>query len=374
VDDVERAIVARVSRQAAEWFPAVPRHPTVHLRTLGTSRRSRVHAVSLGDPAGPPLLVAKVRRAHSAVACAGDGRPRRPSLVPDAPDEGELTEREYAGLRLLHETFAEGDPRFGAVRPLSHLREHHTILMEFVQGTRVRELLVRSSRLHPTRRGRGPSPEDVLPVVGSWLRKFHDSTPTTSYPARQATADDVVVHFAAQEEFLGRHLGRRFGALAGAGSELAAELLPPGALSHVVGHGDFAPRNVLLDADGRIVIVDPLVRWAVPAHEDLCRFLVGMQLLGWQLLTRGAALSPATLERWEDLVISGYYGDGEPSGSLRCFQLLILLDKWSALVQPAGTGPLRTAGRLIQQRTATGYVRAQAERLVRQARTAGRSP
>ena len=104
--------------------------------------------------------------------------------------------------------FPVGDPRFGTVRPLAHLAEHHAIIMERASGTPMRELLARWSRLHLGRR-RGPAPEPLFRAVGAWLRTFHDATPTAGRPVRQATAEDVVAHFAALEGFLGRRLGRQ---------------------------------------------------------------------------------------------------------------------------------------------------------------------
>ena len=368
VDDAETAIAARVARDAPTWFPGTPPDQAVQLRTLASGRRSRVYAVSVGEPTAPPLLVAKVRHQGSATG-AGRHGPSRPTLTPSQADEAELTEREYAGLGVIAETFAAGDPRFDAIRPLALLAEHHTILMELASGDPVRQLVLRASRIHPARlRSQGPTPELVLPAVGAWLRRFHDAQSTASYPVRQGTGRDVVAHFCALEEFLGRRLGRGFGDLAGAGSGLAAELLPPGPLPLAVGHGDFAPRNVLVNGAGRLVVIDPQPRWALPAQEDLCRFLVGLQLLGLQTYTRGAAFSAATLSRWQELVISGYHETGTPLPALRCYQLLVLLDKWSALLDQAPAGGVRGRGRRLLQEAATGYVRAQAEQLVDLAR------
>jgi len=370
MNEVEGAIVDRVTRDVANWFPGTPPDAAVHVRPLSSRRRSRIYAVSVGEPTAAPVLVAKVRTRHSANAGGADRR-YRPTLAPAAVDEEELTTREYAGLRLLEATFSEGDARFGAVRPLAHVEAHNTILMDFVPGPTARDLILRSSRLRPARyRPRDVTPDWLLPRVGGWLRRFHDMTPTAPYPARQATGRDVVAHFAALEEHLGRRLGRRFGELAGAGSELATDLLPPGALPLTVGHGDFAPRNVIVDGGGRLVVLDPLIRWAVPAPEDLCRFLVGLRLLGLQLHTHGAAFSAPVLERWEQLVISGYYGDQVPAASLRCHQLLILLDKWSAMLQPARHGGWRTVVATASQQLAIGYVRREALRILHLARSA----
>lgn len=370
VDEAEQAIVDRVASDAATWFPGTPQEPTVHLRPLSARRRSRLYAVSLGDPEAPPQLVAKVRNEHTAVA-GGAGAPGRPTLAAAAADEAELTAAEYAALHHLETVFPEGDARFGTIRALAHLPDHHAIIMDWAPGQPMRELLTRWSRLPPGRRRVDPAPEPVFRAVGAWLRAFHDATPTARRPARQATSGDVVAHFAALEEFLGRRLGRRCGDLAGAGSALAAELLP-GDLPLAVGHGDFAPRNVMVDGGGRIVVLDPLARWAVPAQEDLCRFLVGVQLNGLQVHTRGAAYGEDVLACWQREVVTGYYGDAVPLAALRCYQLLVLLDKWSALLEPARQGGVRGTARRVSQRAANGYVRTQAERLLALARSADR--
>ena len=370
MDEAERAIVERVAHDAAAWFPGTPADPTVHLRPLGDRRRSRLYDVIVGDPADPPLMVAKIRHAHSAVALAGpQGTPGRPTLAATTADETELTALEFAALAHLETVFPVGDPRFGTVRPLAHLAEHHAIIMERAPGTPMRELLARWSRLHLGRR-RGPAPEPLFRAVGAWLRTFHDATPTAGRPARQATAEDVAAHFAALEGFLGRRLGRQFGDLAGAGSALAAQLLPRGVLPLAVGHGDFAPRNVVVDDAGRVVVLDPLARWAVPAQEDLCRFLVGVQLNGLQLHTRGAAYAEDTLGCWQRQVVEGYYGADVPWGPLRCYQLLVLLDKWSALLEPAPHGGVAAAARTLSQQRTTGYVRRRAQGLLDLARSA----
>jgi hypothetical protein len=372
VAETEQAIVERVARDAATWFPGTPPDPVVHLHPFGERRRSRLYTVSLGDAAAPPVLVAKVRNEHSAVA-GGTGAPTRPILAATTADEAELTALEYATLHHLESVFPDGDPRFATIRALAHLEDHHAIVMERADGVPMRELLTRWSRLHPLRRRGDPAPEPVFRAVGAWLRAFHDATPTDGHPVRQGTSGDVVAHFAALEEFLGRRLGRRFAGLAGAGSQLAAEVLPAGDLPLAVGHGDFAPRNVLVDGRGRIAVLDPLGRWAVPVQEDLCRFLVGVQLNGLQVHTQGAAYGEPTLERWQRQVVSGYYGDDAvPWAPLRCYQLLILLDKWSALVEPARNGGVRGAVRQLSQRAATGYVRTRAARLLDLARSADR--
>ena len=143
--------------------------------------------------------------------------------------------------------------------------------------------------------------------------------------------------FRAYQEFLAAEVGASaFAGLGDRGAELAAAVLPD-FIPTAAGHGDYAPRNMFLDNGGRLTVFDPLPRFAVPAQDDLCRFLVGVRLLGLQLHTHGVAYSAADLERRESAVIAGYYADRPvPAAELRCYQAMIMLDKWSALVQPAG--------------------------------------
>jgi hypothetical protein len=170
--------------------------------------------------------------------------------------------------------------------------------------------------------------------------------------------------FEAYAQFLTDRLGpRSVRELAARGAELATLTLPD-SLPTAVGHGDYAPRNVFRLPDGRVTVFDPLARWAVPTYEDLCRFLVNVRLMGLQLHTHGAAYSADWVESLERDVLRGYRAEGgdAPEPALRCYELLILLDKWSALVDLSGgvRGRLRR-GSLS---AASGYLRGQAGRLL----------
>lgn len=368
---LEQAIEASVARDAATWFPDVARSPTVRLRRLNRRRRSELLAICLGDTSETPSILAKVRLEHTDHPARDEDRSRRPSLSTGPPlTVPEMSALEYSGLQAIHARFADGDPRFGAVRPLAHLAEQNTILMEYVAADTLRQRLMTDRRA--VLRGRTPRPADPdrsWRHAGAWLRAWQEAVPHSGLPARQAHRDDVVEKFHAYGEFLARRLGTSTVAdLADRGAELAAGSLPEH-LPIATGHGDFAPRNVFTSDEGRVTVFDPLGRWAVPAHEDLSRFLVGIRLLGLQVHSHGTAFDPATLERRETAVIEGY--DTTPTtaaSALRCYELLILLDKWSALVDAPGRG---AAGRLrsASVRLATPYFRDQARRLLELATT-----
>jgi aminoglycoside phosphotransferase (APT) family kinase protein len=111
---------------------------------------------------------------------------------------------------------------------------------------------------------------------------------------------------------------------------IAATRLLPDPLPTVITHGDFAPRNILVDPAGRMAVIDLLARWQAPPFEDLAGFLVALQTSRANAATRGLVFG-RTIERLEPAFLGGYYGsEPVPRDAIRVFELLLLLDKWSA--------------------------------------------
>jgi hypothetical protein len=363
MEAIEQAIERRVLESACHWFPDRVKPATVRLRQLSSRPRSLLYAVHLDDH-GSPQVLAKVRRRQPG---AGDeaGPGARPRLAADPLGDDELTALEYSGLRDIFATFGTSDASFRAIRPLDHLEAENTILMEYLDACTLRQTLLAQSRLPPRRRpAADPLGGRMWWLAGSWLRTFQRSLPHEDLAPRQQRRVDVVERFGAYDEFLTGRLGARsFGDLARRGAELAAAVLPE-RLPMAVGHGDYAPRNVFTGPDGRLTVFDPMPRWAVPCYEDLCRFLVGMRLVGLQIHTHGLAYARPDLERREQEVISGYFGADEvPLAPLRAYQLLIMLDKWSALVDSDQRG-WRPRLRTSSVEIASGYLRTEARRLL----------
>jgi hypothetical protein len=355
-------ILQRVRERADEWFPDVGVRPPVRLRRLVERPRAVLYAVYVGERAARPRVLAKVRRGWPDTLRQAGARPR---LSPQPLPTTEQTALEFAGLTAIHAMFGAGDPAFGAVRPLDHLASDDTILMDYVDAPTLRDALVRSSRLSPQLRRRAPQGrEDAWRAAGTWLRTFQQRMPGEGLPVRQAAREDVVDRFEAFGAFLTDRIGARAaGDAAQSGARSAADVLPP-RLPLAVGHGDFAPRNVFLLRDGRLAVFDPLSRWLAPRFEDVCRFLVAIRMQGVQLHTRGVAFNAKDLDRRERAVIEGYCGsEAVRLPELRCYQLLITLDKWTALVDSPSHG---WAGRVrsASLHRAAGYLREETGRLV----------
>jgi hypothetical protein len=197
------------------------------------------------------------------------------------------------------------------------------------------------------------------------LRRFHGTSPAVPLRERNADRDELLDACTAYGDYLADRLGRP------APRQLAAEVrtvlasVLPSRLELAVGHGDFAPRNVFALAGGQVALFDPMPCWACPPLEDVSRFTVGTRLLGLQVYTQGQALGATVVDRLVESFRDGYAGDAGPDPrQVRAYELLVLLDKWSAMAGgPGSGGPAR-------RRWTGRYVRRVATRLVREARSA----
>ena len=371
---VEAAIRARLSDHAEEWFPGRRAPSDWHAQLLSTRPDAELYVFRLADSGTPGGVLAKIRssRPDGVGSGASPGRaPARPMLTAGPLDRHEATTREFQGLTRIDAALRHADGRFRAVRPLALLPEHDAILMDFVPAPSLRDDLVRRSRLVPSRSG-APTGDTTEPwhQVGRWLRSYQEATPSDGLVRRHDARQEVIDQFLAYDDHLTQRLGSRtFGGLGRRAAELAEAVLPQ-SVPVAPGHHDFAPRNVLVADDGRISVIDPLWRWAVPAQEDLCRFLVGMRLLGLQVHTHGLAFDRTELERLQDRVVAGYYGSSVPWAQLRTYEVLILLDKWAALVaRGSGKGAQRRVLGL-SLRFATGFIAGEVIRVLEAAEDA----
>lgn len=294
----------------------------------------------------------------------------RPRVSPPLDPETKLV-HENAALRAIASQLADrGDDRCFAVRVLDLLESPSALLMEETPGRPLSRALARSSRLLP---GFGAgSLTTPLANLGSWLRAYHDMSALPHTRPRSATRDE----FVASVQRFARYLDDAhrpdppLAAVAERAEALAATWLPD-ALPLAVGHGDLAPRNVLVDARGRVCVIDTRAAWRVPIYEDLAYFLASARTPRAQAASLGLAFGAGALRRLERAFLLGYFG-GEPVpiGCIRLFELRALLDKWASRTEARerGDGPAMarawhdwSADRLFQRSVASVLAQARGE-------------
>lgn len=350
-------LTRRIPPHTHEWFPDRP-HSGVEVRVLADRPKCALLTIHL-DGAGVPSAIAKFRRDSPETSGAGS----RPRLRQEAATAEQLTLLEWDGLVRIERACRAIDG-LDVVRPLLLMREDAGLVMSFVDGPTLRDVVLDQSRL---RRVRGSLDDAVAgcALAGRWLRTFQHQAGESGRPVRQGTRDEVVDRLEAYGAFLG---SRAWRGVATAGAELL-RVSCPHQLPVTVGHGDFAPRNMLLH-DGRLIVLDPMPRWQVPVYDDLCRFLVGIRLIGEQVHTHGLAFGSGTLDALEEAAVAAYLGPDADRAPLRAYQLLILMDKWSAMRD----NPRRDLTARLARRSAAladRRVRAEADRLLHLARIRG---
>ena len=119
--------------------------------------------------------------------------------------------------------------------------------------------------------------------------------------------------------------------------------------------------------EGRITVFDPLPMWRTPVYQDIATLLIGLKSLPVQAVSLGLALPRSDLIGHEAAFLHGYFGDRPvPHTAVRAFQLLVLLDKWSALVsRQVRDGVVRPQLRQARIRVVSRYYHEEARRLLR---------
>ncbi len=363
-------------REGAAWFPDLdPTAIEVDVCSRQSRPRCDLYRLRVHDAHGESSIVVKVRHAAPATVRTGPFQ-RRPSLMSagELLSDAAMARREFDGLRAIADGLGGKESEgFGVVRPLALLPEHAAVVMDHVNHTPLRAALMAKSRFGRLTRADLPAP--TWANAGSWLRAYHQLEPTSPMPARNHTRTDIVRLFGEYARFLAHHTGHLafFDELTTTAVRQAGCL--PADLPLVVGHGDYALRNVFVSGSGRVTVIDPLPRWCVPPYEDLARFIISMRLLGLQVVSQGLAFRESQLDRYELNFLRGYFADDAiPTSRLRAYQLLVLLDKWSATVSQAPRPGMPRRLAAMGQQAGHAYFRRQARRLLRLLETDGAPP
>lgn len=213
--------------------------------------------------------------------------------------------------------------------------------MEVIDQPTLRQLLWKAARFAAP--VKGMELDRAFRHAGAWLREFHHLPQEENGPATlRATREDVAEAFTAYGEFLGKRLSadRFFEDVVATAAAHSVRLLPT-VLPLGLGHGDFAPRNIFVSPNCCVTVIDMIGKWRVPIYEDIAYFLTALRTSAPQRLTFGLALDPHHLERYENELLTGYFGDQPvPRGGITVFHLLVTLDKWSSFTYRRSGGRL----------------------------------
>ncbi len=224
---------------------------------------------------------------------------------------------EFDALRRLHEHFARLGPAFRVPEPVAFLPEVGALVMEYVDGVTVKDLLGYGSLRRPA------ALLDGLAASGTFLRHLHtlDALPQVEVDLK-AQADQVLAVADEKLHPLGLDLPERVRRTL---QELPRLLV---AAPQVRLHGDFGPANILLARDGSTVGLDASLEAVGLPEDDLVRYVAltsGIIRLAPELVLPPVA---AVRRRMEDRLLTGYYGGPARSPLFELTYLHQLCRRW----------------------------------------------
>lgn len=194
-------------------------------------------------------------------------------------------ENDFATMVRVYSTMAHARD-FGAVRPIACYSEHRAIVTEEVTGETLLDRLQREARWRPQPAVLRPL-TDAMAASGRWIRAF-----------QQGGGSDELMTPDAVRAYIDHRLARIAKVTGSRGDALRAGLLRRiDALCRLVGdvevvtvHADLAPSNVMVAADGRIVVIDfAMTRLGHPL-QDVARLFTQLDLLSTKPRFRPAVI------------------------------------------------------------------------------------
>jgi hypothetical protein len=268
---------------------------------------------------------------------AGGGLLERPRLYPvtDAEHKYQL---EYRALVAIQNHINQlNDPRFGAVRVLDFLPDQRALVMEELQDTRLDHLFLKANRVQSWFTDTDLSMQFYN--AGAWLRAYHALPKQDLAQVLYRSCTDFTNLLLKFTDFLAERLDEQlfFQQVCSVAVANAYEVLPE-TLPLGMGHRDYTMRNILVGLNGRVTGLDTLAKWRTPIYEDIACFLIGLKMNRLQVLSQGAMFSSECLKWYEQRFLEGYFElESIPYEEIRLYELLILLNKWSAWISNANS-------------------------------------
>ncbi len=252
-------------------------------------------------------------------------------LFDPVADPLEKSRFEFATLVAVDQAVTgRNDDRFGRASAYCHLPDLGAIVVGVVEGRTLDQVL---------RRGRRPVELDdrrleAVHRAGALLSVVHSAS-TDHMIERDNTVEevvsdvtDLVTHLLAHGRV--RRLHERLRAV-------ATEFRHSGRWwsETVMGHGDFAPRNIFVGEDLRVTTVDSLGRFRIPPQEDVAYLLAELATGSTRFARPGLPWPADWHARLRRSLLAGYPMDDDQV--LWFFEIRALLDKWRSLVDRTDT-------------------------------------
>jgi hypothetical protein len=313
-------VTAALSAQLSAWFGVGATFSTPQPK-LSPRRWSVFLHYPVQRPTGAPTtILVKIPR-----------RPEIPTLAEAiAAEKLRLAcQQEYQTLAAIAATHtAHASQSCTAIRPLAYLSDCNALVMEELQATPLKSLILTPQTLlaRPAHQARI---ETTLTRAGQWLRIFHQNL------GKSRSEPHAVDHL---QQDVDQAL-QRLSALLPAQTTLAPLQAALNTTLHTLQsvplpvallHGDFNCANILVAPDGRVAVLDNNTDLSGVIYHDLAKLLCDLATRKVQVLSQGLFLRPAHLARYRQALLTGYFGaDAYQAQALDLALAVAILRKWT---------------------------------------------
>lgn len=289
---------------------------------------------NVGDKKDQRVVIVKIfKDGEDLEEVQSASKAKKPRIYSRTPADSK-SRLEADSLKMIYQHFhgKEGQ-RLGAVRFLAHLPEKQALVQEKVTAENLRSMLIHANRL---RSAFAPSLSvDIFVLAGQWLREYHQIYAENQIQERLATKKELVEAIDLLSGYLSdtvsgsSNLKKLWAKIVPLANELLPEQFPLG-----LSHGDYAPRNVLVEPNGVLLAIDTFANWRAAIYEDIGYFINSMYTMSGQVASMGLVYPAKKLMVYEQAFLKGYFNDIHPHyQAVKFFEFLALLDKWASFTQ-----------------------------------------
>lgn len=247
-------------------------------------------------------------------------RKRQVGLI--IPEDRKFAKAEYDSLTRLSQAWKAADLGVSFIKPLAFLSSYNAIVTQRAYG---RDFFKPFRCQDLRRRFKGQAATDQVQAglnrLGQALSRYHQVGREAGLFEVEATGQKIQGYLARLQE-LG--VDRRLLSRVGEALEGLRGLMAPTYLADTIKGLDV--RNILIDSEGRLALLDPGKLKRDYQEVDLARFLVTCRLLYWGSLWFFLRFTPHRV--YEQSFLQGYYGERRPTWVLSLFTIKELLKHW----------------------------------------------
>lgn len=231
-------------------------------------------------------------------------------IFPLTDDDRRFAEEEYQSLVYLSQCWDSRDLNVEFVKPVGFIKEYNAIVTEKVYATDLFKLFRRRDLIRRLNSDNKNDPMcSILFRIGTALYRFHQNSmkEVKFNPNEMVSKVDNycsrLKSFGIDHNFLDNIIARLL---------KFEDYIPPTHITHTLKGLDL--RNILIDEEKRLFMVDPGKMKENYIEADLARFLVTCRILYWGSVVFFSGICPDS--SYEESFLRGYYGGKERNNKL----------------------------------------------------------